>query len=61
MRDYDYISKFKNYSKSIKKKYNDMIKRNNIIDFEFIPKNKDKNDDICDAIGIGLAYLKYIN
>lgn len=41
-----------------KKKCYDYLIKNNIIDFEFIPKNKDKNDDICDAIGIGLAYLK---
>lgn len=41
-----------------KKKCYDYLIKNNIIDFEFVPKNKDKNDDICDAIGIGLAYLK---
>ena len=54
----------KGTSNDKKKKCYDCLIKNNIIDFEFIPKNKDKNDDICDAIGIGLAYLKekqYIN
>lgn len=31
---------------------------NNIINFEFKPKGANKNDDICDAICIGIAYLK---
>lgn len=44
-----------------KKKCYDYLIEHNIIDFEFIPKNKDKNDDICDAIAIGLAYLKEKN
>lgn len=48
----------KGTSNNKKKKCYDYLIKNNIIDFEFIPKNKDKNDDICDAIGIGLAYLK---
>lgn len=54
----------KGTSNDKKKKCYDYLIKNNIIDFEFIPKNKNKNDDICDAIGIGLAYLKekqYIN
>lgn len=50
----------KGTSNDKKKKCYDYLIKNNIIDFEFIPKNKDKNDDICDAIGIGLAYLKNI-
>jgi crossover junction endodeoxyribonuclease RuvC len=49
-----------NSGKSIDKKekaYKFLI-NNNIIDFEFISKGVKKNDDIVDAICIGIAYIK---
>lgn len=49
-----------NSGKSIDKKekaYRFLI-NNNIIDFEFTPKGTKKNDDIIDAICIGIAYIK---
>ena len=41
-----------------KKKAYDYLIRKNIIDFEFIPKGVKKNDDVVDAICIGIAYIK---
>ena len=41
-----------------KKKAYDYLIRKNTIDFEFIPKGVKKNDDIVDAICIGIAYIK---
>lgn len=41
-----------------KKKAYDYLIRKNTIDFEFIPKGVKKNDDIVDAICIGIAYMK---
>ena len=49
-----------NSGKSIDKKekaYRFLV-NNNIIDFKFIPKGVNKNDDIVDAICIGIAYIK---
>ena len=49
-----------NSGKSIDKKekaYRFLV-NNNIIDFKFIPKGVKKNDDIIDAICIGIAYIK---
>ena len=41
-----------------KKKAYDYLIRKNTIDFEFIPKGVKKNDDVVDAICIGIAYIK---
>lgn len=49
-----------NSGKSIDKKekaYRFLV-NNNIIDFKFIPKGVNKNNDIVDAICIGIAYIK---